>query len=262
MISKNKIDILGVKVNNLTFNQAANLATSFFKKTDQFFIATPNPEMIILAQKDKQFKQIINSADLAIPDGFGLILASRILSFNSKLHERVSGIDLAQKLIEYCAKKDLRIGFLGGKEGVAEKAAKCQFEKYKKLKIAFALSSDPDRAAADIVNSLQTTDYRKKEKESVVSRQNAVDLLFVAYGFPKQEKWVFENLNKIPVKVAMVVGGAFDVWSGNLVRSPKIIQVIGFEWLFRLAIQPWRIKRQLALLEFVWLVVKEKFKQF
>lgn len=89
----------------------------------------------------------------------------------------------------------------------------------------------------------------------------AIDILFVAFGAPKQEMWISKNLNKIPVKIAIGVGGAFDYISGKTLRAPGFIRNIGLEWLFRLIAQPWRIKRQLALLEFIWLVIKEKLKK-
>jgi len=85
--------------------------------------------------------------------------------------------------------------------------------------------------------------------------------LFVAFGAPKQEFWISENLNKIPVKVAIGVGGAFDYISGKIPRAPRFIRNIGFEWLFRLVVQPWRMKRQLSLIKFAWLIAKEKISK-
>jgi N-acetylglucosaminyldiphosphoundecaprenol N-acetyl-beta-D-mannosaminyltransferase len=89
----------------------------------------------------------------------------------------------------------------------------------------------------------------------------SIDILFVALGAPKQEFWINKNLDKIPVKVAIGVGGAFDYISGKTPRAPTFIRSVGLEWLFRLVVQPWRIKRQLALIEFIRLVVKEKLSQ-
>ena len=88
-----------------------------------------------------------------------------------------------------------------------------------------------------------------------------IDILFVAFGAPKQEFWINENLNKIPVKIAIGVGGAFDHISGKVPRAPLIIRRLGMEWLFRLIVQPWRFKRQLALIEFIWLVLKERLRK-
>ncbi|OGH24452.1 MAG: hypothetical protein A3B47_01645 [Candidatus Levybacteria bacterium RIFCSPLOWO2_01_FULL_39_24] len=88
-----------------------------------------------------------------------------------------------------------------------------------------------------------------------------IDILFVAFGAPKQEFWINENLNKIPVKIAIGVGGAFDYLSGKIPRAPGFVRNVGLEWLFRLLVQPWRLKRQLALIEFIWLVIKEKLSK-
>jgi N-acetylglucosaminyldiphosphoundecaprenol N-acetyl-beta-D-mannosaminyltransferase len=90
------------------------------------------------------------------------------------------------------------------------------------------------------------------------NNNNSIDILFVAFGAPKQEFWINENLDKIPVKVAIGVGGAFDYISNKIPRAPTLVRNIGLEWLFRLAVQPWRLKRQLSLLQFVVLVLKEK----
>ena len=89
-------------------------------------------------------------------------------------------------------------------------------------------------------------------------KSKKVDILFVAFGSPKQEIWIADNLNKIPAKVVVGVGGSFDFISGKVPRAPKFVRNLGLEWLFRLIIQPWRIKRQLSLLEFIYLVIREK----
>jgi N-acetylglucosaminyldiphosphoundecaprenol N-acetyl-beta-D-mannosaminyltransferase len=108
-------------------------------------------------------------------------------------------------------------------------------------------------------------DIKNVEKNSLNTEylipNTGIGILFVAFGAPKQEFWINENLDKIPVKVAIGVGGAFDYISGKTPRAPTFIRSIGLEWLFRLVVQPWRIKRQLALIEFIWLVVKEKLSQ-
>jgi len=234
-----RIDILGVKIDNLSFDQVLDKVEQFLKDGKKHYIVTPNPEMVVLAQKDSQFRQILNSADLAIPDGIGLVWASRLLRGKEKkgIRERVRGVDFADKLCQIAAKKGAAVGFLGGKDKVADKAAKCQIAKYPGLKVVFALGSDPEKAAIDI----------KK-----------VDILFVAYGAPKQEFWISQNLPKLPVKIAIGVGGVFDYWADKVKRAPKWLQNLGLEWLWRLILQPWRIKRQLALLIFVYLVIKQR----
>ncbi|MFI5391913.1 MAG: WecB/TagA/CpsF family glycosyltransferase [Bacteriovoracales bacterium] len=157
--------------------------------------------------------------------------------FGKSYKGRVHGSDLVDKLSSAIAKKPIRVGFLGGYGNVAQLSAECLVKKYPGLKVAFA-SEEWDK------------DVAKKD----------CDILFVAFGSPKQEKWIYENLPNINVRVAIGVGGAFDFISGKVRRAPVWIRKIGLEWLFRLIIQPWRIKRQLSLPKFVILVLKERFQ--
>ena len=139
-------------------------------------------------------------------------------------------MDFMEELVSLAAEKGFTTGFLGGGDGIAKQTAECLLKKYPKLKVFFA-GSDTE------------------------TKIPPVDLLFVALGHIKQEKWIAENLEKIPVHVAMGVGGSFDYLSGNVPRAPKWMRDLGLEWLFRLILQPWRIKRQLALLQYLWLVM-------
>src|SRR5258708_7202615 len=138
------------------------------------------------------------------------------------------------------------MGFLGGKDGVAERTAQCLRKKYPWINVIFAGSEWP-----------KDTQVKKKER----GKQVSIDILFVAFGVPKQEEWIYEHLALLPVKAAIGVGGAFDYLSGAVQRAPFIVRFLGFEWLFRLIVQPWRLRRQLALLEFISLVVKQKFSR-
>jgi N-acetylglucosaminyldiphosphoundecaprenol N-acetyl-beta-D-mannosaminyltransferase len=269
-----KVRILGVEVDNLSFDETLDKIEDFLKDGKQHYIVTPNPEIIMLAQKDTRLRKILNNADLAIPDGIGLVWASKLLSSQFTVHslkkkntvdreritlkQRVTGVDLADKLCELAAEKGFAIGFLGGGPGVAEKAAECQKKKYRGLKVAFAKGSNPENAVSDIKKaiSLQFT-VNRSQKNTVNREAITIDLLLVAYGAPKQEYWIAGNLSKVPVKIAFAVGGALDYFAGKQIRAPKIIQDLGFEWFWRLILEPWRIKRQMALLVFVFLVVKE-----
>lgn len=226
-----KVSILGVKIDDINIDEAVSIVEGWLSKPGKRFIVTPNPEFLVIAQKDAEFKKIINSADLAIPDGVGLRLAG--------VKNNVPGVDLMEKLVRLAAKNGYIVGLLGGRDKVAEKAAERLVKKYHKLQILFA--SDGGQ-----VNEFHTTDYILP----------TIDLLFIAFGAPKQEKWIASNLNKIPVKVAMGVGGAFDYLSGNVPRAPKWIRNLGLEWAFRLIIQPWRMKRQLSLLKFIWYIIR------
>lgn len=230
-----KKDVLGIKIDDINIDQAVGVVLNWLKKPGKYYIVTTNPETIVMAQKDPQLKKIINNADLSIPDGTGLRLATDIVC-------NTSGIDLMEELIKQSLDYGFTVGFLGGEEGVAEKAAKCLRKKYPKLKISFVtdggeISKDGEMAVEVVSSKIPNT-----------------DLLFVAFGQPKQEKWIVKNLPRIPVKVAMGVGGSLDYLSGKVQRAPLFIRKLGFEWLFRLIIQPWRFKRQLALIKYLQLI--------
>ncbi len=242
-----KVDILGVKIDKISKIEALEIVEHWIWnnpacRIGKHYIVTPNPEFLVAAQKDPEFKKILNNADLAIPDGAGLRLTGDIES-------TISGVDFMEELIKLAAEKGFVTGFLGGGVGVAEKTAECLQKKYKNLKVAFTESGGEVNRNGVIL------------RESVANREVTfnnippLDLLFVAFGHIKQEKWIANNLEKIPVKVMMGVGGAFDYLSGNVLRAPKWVRSLGLEWLFRLVLQPWRIKRQLSLFMFLWLII-------
>lgn len=239
-----KVNILGVKVDDVSMDEVLAQIEEWLKKPGKHYIVTPNPEMIVAAQKDLQFKKILNDADLSIPDGVGLKLSG-------KVKHTVAGTDLMEKLIKLSAEKGFVTSFLGGRDEVAEKCAERLLKKHPKLKIGFAESGGEVNKEGNmsIANRLQA--IARKEEDG---RLKTTDILFVAFGHGKQEKWIADNLPKVPVKVMVTVGGAFDYLSGNIPRAPKWLREIGLEWLFRLAVQPWRIKRQLVLLKYLWLL--------
>lgn len=213
--------VLGVKIDDVNLDQAIKIVQGWLEKPGKHYIVTINPEFLMTAQQDNIFKEILSKADLGIPDGVGLKLSGDIVC-------NTPGIDLMESLVKIASEKGYTIGLLGGRGGVAEKTADCLKKKYPKLKVSFT-SGEPGKIPD-------------------------TDLLFVAFGHPKQEYWIVDNLGNIPVKVAMGVGGAFDFLSGKVPRAPKWLRGLGLEWLFRLIIQPWRIKRQLALLKFLMLI--------
>ncbi len=191
--------------------------------------------MIVAAQEDPVFKQILNESSLAIPDGIGLKLTG-------KVKNKVAGIDLMEELLKISAKKGFKVGLLGGKSGVAEAAAKKIKKKYPGLELVYVKSG----GEVDL-------EGRMTNVSSAITKR--IDLLFVAFGHIKQEKWIAQNLSRIPVKVAMGVGGSLDYLAGTVLRPPKFIRSLGLEWLFRLIAQPWRIKRQINLFKFIWMVL-------
>ena len=230
------IKLFGVKITTSSEREILKyIIKNLGEKGSKLFITTPNPEIIMYALSHPEFKSKLNKADIGLADGVGVPIAV-LLTQNIKLH-RVTGTDLLEKLCSKLSKSPYSVGFFGGVGGVAEKTAECLQKKYSGLKVSYASSG---------------WDQKK-------TKGKKIDVLFVAMGFPKQEEWIYENLDKIPVSVAMGVGGAFDFFSGKISRAPKLIRTFGLEWFYRLIHQPWRIKRQLVLTSFSLLVFKEIF---
>lgn len=236
--NENKSEILGVKVDNATLPEALEEARVFLNSRKINFIATPNPEMVLAAGKDEEFRKILNSADLALADGFGLILASRLSG--NPLKQKITGVDFTPALCGLAENSGKSVFLLGGRKGVAEKTAQELKKRFPRLKIAGTASGI---------------------KADNFSPQNIrADILFAAFGAPKQEKWIVSNfavLQKNGVKIAIGVGGAFDVISGRLPRAPLFLRRIGLEWLWRLFLEPRRLKRIFsAVVIFSFVVIK------
>lgn len=254
----NSVNILGVRVDKVTLNQAIEQVKRWVKSSGKYYIVTPNPEFIMLAQKDEVFRTILNQSNLAIPDGSRLGWADAVLReknffrkfliwltflFPVKLmmsFDIVSGVGLMERLCQVSADWGCPIGLLGGREGIAEKTADCLKKKYSGLKIVFAESGG---------------EVGFDGRLSGLPRLPKIDLLFVAFGQGKQEKWMAQNLKKLPVKVMMGVGGSFDEISGVVLKPPQFISDLKLKWLFRLITEPWRIGRQIQLIKFLWLVL-------
>lgn len=230
-----RVSLMGVKVDDVSRREALGIVEGWMIRGGKHMITTPNPEFLVAASKDPAFKKVLNQADLAIPDGIGLKITGQVKN-------RVTGIDLMEDLVALCARQGYSVGFLGGRIGIAKKTADELKKNHKNLKVSF-------------IKSGMKVDTRGNTVKFTIPK---TDILFVAFGHGKQEKWIARNLSKTPVKVMMGVGGSFNYISGSIKRAPKVIRVIGLEWLFRLVLQPWRIKRQFALLKFIWLIITSK----
>lgn len=243
----NKVEILGIKIDNLSLQEVLENCKAFLDSNEPHYIVTPNPEFLVAAQNDENFHEILNYADLAIADGIGLIHAANFLK---KKLVRVTGVDLVWSLSELAEQKNCSIYFLGGNDLVAAQTAEYLKEQYPNLIIAGAESGG-------------YIDDPKFEDKDLIERINdsKPDIILVAFGQVKQEKWIYYNLDKLPtIKLAVGIGGAFDYLSGNIPRAPKLIRQLGFEWLYRLIKEPKRWKRIFnATIIFPWLVFKEKY---
>lgn len=234
------LTILGVPVHAVTTAETLHIVRHFMQQPHLHQICTTNPEFVMTAQKDPVFARILQEADLCIADGIGLVWASRWLG--RPLPERVPGSELVYHLAQLAAAEGWRLFLLGAAPGVAETAASVFQTRYPTLVIAGTYAGSPDPA----------------QSQAIVQRINdsRADLLFVAYGAPRQDKWIARNRQALKtVRVAIGVGGALDFVSGRAVRAPRWLQKLGLEWLHRLMREPWRWRRMLALPQFAFKVL-------
>lgn len=250
-----KTDLFGIKIDSLNQEEVVDCVRHKLERKEKFWIATPNPEMIVAAQKQEWFREILNRADLAIPDGIGLIWAAKILG--QFLKERVAGTDLLERLCQEAQKENWKVAFLGGKKGIAEKALTTLQDRYPKLS-GLALDGPQGLKIRDW--KLEIGDEKKDKETKEKINQFTPHLLFVGFGMGKQESWILQNLPSLEIGGAMVVGGAFDFYAGEVKRAPLWLRKAGLEWFWRLICQPWRFRRQLNLLNFIWLVLRERFR--
>jgi len=228
------VKILGVVVDKLTKKEALEKIQELILLGEKSYAVTVNPEFVLTAQEDEKFKNILNGADLRLCDGVGLVWASRVnklLGRNKEvLKNTVPGIDLVEDLCHWASEKKRRVFFLGAQNGVAEKTAQILKKKYNGLLVAGFFAGDGSLGG-------------DKETAAALKKAGEIEILFVAYGHSKQEKWIKRNLSKVPVKFAMGVGGAFDAISGKIKRTPKIFDRMGLNWLWRLIVSPKRARR-------------------
>lgn len=237
------VKIFGVKFDQLTFDEAYAKFVQYMADDTTQSIFTPNSEIVMKADEDSEFKAVLNSGDLVIPDGIGVILASKINGLG--LTERVPGIEMMGRILEYCNLAGKSIYLFGGKPGVAEIAAENIQKSFPNLKVV----------------GYRDGYFEAKESPKILDAINEVkpDVLFVALGAPKQELWIHKNQKLLNTKVAMGVGGALDVYAGVVKRAPAVFRKIGLEWFYRLMIQPSRIGRMMVLPKFLIKAILARF---
>lgn len=238
----NCAQILGVPVHSVTTAEVLHLVEGYMDEPRVHQIATVNPEFIMTAQDDAEFRQILNEAALCIPDGVGLLLAGRWLG--QPLPERVAGSDLVYQLAEKASRHGWSLYLLGAGPGVAEEAGQILAKMYPGLIIAGTYGGSPDPA----------------ENEAIVKRINEsqASILYVAFGAPKQDKWIARNRHNLTsVRLAIGIGGSLDFITGRSVRAPRWMQRLGLEWLHRLYKEPWRWRRMTSLPKFAYHIWRE-----
>lgn len=235
-----KISIRGVRFDHVTLTEATDIFTDLaLNATEAKVVHTPNSEIVQMCIDEPENYELINSADLIIPDGAGVVLASRILK-TPLTKGKVAGVELAEASLKRAAETGTGVYFLGGKPGVAELAKERMTRRYPGL------------------NIVGTHDgYFKKEGEendAVVDAINAsgARILFVCLGVPAQEKWMAANRSRLNVGVMAGLGGSLDVFAGTVKRAPDIFVKLNLEWFYRLIKEPSRIGRMMKLPKFLF----------
>lgn len=278
-ITINQLEVFGVKIDNITLDQAVGQVEEWVKKGGKHYIVTPNIEFIMAAKKDAEFRQILNESDLCLPDSARFNWVKAIVDEDPELLKRLpqglrpfamtvrrlliwpffflpgvkilpsfpitTGTDLMDSLLSEADNKSYKIGIIGGAEGLAEKVGQRYLGKKDYPQIVF---TDSNIRVDKDGNTI------KWERQNDILKED-LDILFVGLGQVKQEKWIAKNRDKIPAKVFIGVGGAIDYLSGSVARAPLFMRRLGLEWLFRLIIQPWRVKRFGEIVKFVFLML-------
>lgn len=243
-----KVNILGVKVDNVNVDEASDIIMEYIKSKDKAAsVFTPNSEIIMMGYRDSEFRDILNSSELLTADGIGVVYASKIV--RNPIAERAAGYDIACSTLAKLAKTGGSVYLFGSKPGVAEAAGENIVRSYPGIRIAG-----------------YSDGYFDEEKEKTIlaniNRANP-DLVFVCLGAPKQEKWISAHRADLPNAVYMGIGGSLDVFAGNVKRAPEFFTKHGIEWLYRLCKQPSRFVRMLELPRFGFKVLLKgkKFPQ-
>ena len=224
-----KTEILGVRFDDLTQQEAAQQGRQLLEEDKFHYVVTPNPEFLLAAEKNTQFRDVLNTADLVLPDGIGVVYSAKILG--TPLKERVPGIEFAEAMLSALNDMGGRLYLLGAKPGVAEEAGRRICARYPALVLC------------------GTHDGYFKDEQAILPEIAAAkpDLLFVCLGAPKQEKWMARWGQHTGAKLAIGLGGCLDVFAGNVQRAPERWQKLGLEWAYRLKKEPKRIGRMAKL---------------
>lgn len=219
-----RVSVLDTMIDDI--DMAGALSVCFRAVSEQKLcrVVTPNPEIVLKGYGDVFYRTLLNSAELSIPDGFGLRLVS-------SLSGRVTGVDLCDNLVKFSGQNDLRIFLLGAGLGVADRAASVWKGRY---------------PGAQVVGSFGDCGYASHDVDMICEKISAsgANVVMVAFGAPHQEQWIFDYCDRLPyVYVWLGVGGTFDYVSGDVQRAPEWLRFIGLEWLYRLFCSPHRIFR-------------------
>ncbi|MBI2756007.1 MAG: WecB/TagA/CpsF family glycosyltransferase [Chloroflexi bacterium] len=241
------VDVLGTRVDDVTYEEALALLRAAIQRRETLVVSTPNPEIVMAARADSDYRAVLDRCGLNIPDGIGLLLAARIAG--QPLREHVQGTDLVLRLAAESPTAGYRWFLLGGWGDTAERAARALERQFPGIRVVGWDPGSPDPA----------DDAATRE---LVRAAGPVDVLLVAYGAPKQERWLDRNQAALGVPVGIGVGGVFAYIAGDVPRAPAWVRRIHFEWLHRLLTQPrYRWRRQLRLPLFGILAIAEGLRR-
>ncbi len=274
MPERDSIDVLGVRFDNLTRRRAAEAIASLAKSDGKYYVVKPYSEFMPRAAADPAIRDLLAGAALCLADGVGMLWAAHYLSLRGgrlralfqfplsllamvlnpsavrhPIREPMAGVDLTWEMLAALQSADASVYLLGGSSEEAEGARSRIAERFPEINIVGARDG-----------------YFKAKgpaSDAVVEQVNAArpDALLVAMGFPRQERWIADNLSRLHIHVAIAEGGSFSFVAGSTARGPSWMRNTGLEWLYRLLRQPWRLRRQLALPRFVWLVLRERLSR-
>ena len=236
------VNIAGINIDDISMEQAVETIYKFISSDTNHSIFTPNAEIMMDGITNKDMKAILNSADMLVADGAGVVLASKILG--KEVAEKVSGFDLVKNLLEASSERSIKFYLFGGKPGIAEKAN---------------ANIICDYPGAEVVGT-RNGYFTKEDEDNIIQDINnsGAEVLLVCLGAPKQEQWISENKHRLKVKASLGVGGTMDVLAGNVKLAPDFFRNNGLEWLYRLYKEPWRFKRMLRLPKFILYVLGVK----
>ena len=237
-----KLDIMGLQFDNVTMDEAAARAEQILAGDRTCYAVTPNAEIAYEALHDEKLRALINGADLVLPDGAGVVLASKLLK--TPLKQKVAGVDFADGLLGLLAESGKSVYLLGSKPGVAELAAEKMREKHPGL----------------IICGMH--DGYFKDEAPVIEAVNAAkpDVLFVCLGAPKQELFMKDHLDALHVSLMAGLGGSLDGFAGTVRRAPKWMIRCNLEWLYRLIKEPKRFGRMLRLPKYLFAVLGKRIR--
>jgi N-acetylglucosaminyldiphosphoundecaprenol N-acetyl-beta-D-mannosaminyltransferase len=235
--------IAGIDVDNLSEDETVNVIDGLLRDGRPHYLAVVNAAKIVAASRDEKLKRALEQADLVTADGMSIVWASYLLG--RPLKQRVTGIDLFERLVEHAARAGLSVYFLGARDEAVRRLVERFTSRHPSLRLA----------------GYRNGYFHPSESSAIADaiKQSRTDLLFVAMGSPAQEYWIATNLARTGARFALGVGGSFDHLSGLARRAPKWMQRIGFEWLHRLMREPRRLWRRYLIgnTAFVWLIIKQ-----